>query len=43
MERNSPQQDDVVDLGQATVETKGAVGRPFDEALGIPGMGLTDD
>lgn len=32
-----------VDLGSASVETKGPVGFEKDEALGIPAMGLADD
>ena len=34
---------DVIDLGTASLETKGPRGAPFDEALGIPVLGLTDD
>jgi hypothetical protein len=36
-------EDDVIELGLASTETKGPVGRPFDEALGIPSLGLADD
>jgi hypothetical protein len=35
-------EDDVIDLGAASVETKGPAGQPSDEALGIP-VGLSDD
>lgn len=35
--------DELVELGTASVETKGPVGRPKDESLGIPGLGLADD
>lgn len=33
---------DVIDLGVASIETKGPSGQPSDEALGIP-VGLSDD
>lgn len=35
-------EDDVIDLGSASIETKGPFGQPSDEALGIP-VGLSDD
>jgi hypothetical protein len=43
MERNDLRETDIIDLGQASVETKGAVGKPLDEVLGIPPMGLSAD
>jgi hypothetical protein len=36
-------EDDVIELGIASRETKGPVGQPFDEALGIPTLGLSDE
>jgi hypothetical protein len=33
---------EVIDLGAASIETKGPFGQPSDEALGIP-VGLSDD
>ena len=36
-------EDDFIDLGPASLETKGPKGVPFDEALGIPMLGLADD
>lgn len=33
----------IIELGAASVETRGPVGQPFDEALGIPSLGLADD
>jgi hypothetical protein len=35
--------DELIELGTASVETKGPVGHPKDESLGIPGLGLADD
>lgn len=43
MERKHEQQDGRVDLGVASVETKGYLGPPKDDVLGIPALGLTDD
>ena len=43
MNRNHDNQDSLVDLGVASVETKGFVGPPKDDVLGIPSAGLTDD
>jgi hypothetical protein len=34
---------EVIELGTASLETKGPKGVPFDEALGIPMLGLADD
>ncbi|QNA83755.1 benenodin family lasso peptide [Sphingomonas sp. So64.6b] len=34
---------DIIDLGAASIETRGIVGQEPDEALGKLGTGLTDD
>ena len=43
MQRDYGLHDELIELGAASEETKGPVGLPSDEALGIPGLGLSDD
>lgn len=43
MERETQHEAVLVELGAATRETKGPVGFEKDDALGIPGAGLSDD
>ena len=43
MERDNEDRSAVIELGAATVETKGKFGAVPDLELGIDGTGLTDD
>jgi hypothetical protein len=36
-------EDDVIDLGTASLETKGPIGEKFDDELGRPVAGLADE
>lgn len=43
MERDNEQRSDLIDLGTASVETKGLIGKVVDYANGQQGTALADD